>query len=147
MRKHFQSAPNTFNFINYTGLTGLFAFSLLNLAALVEYIKYSLGISNHFIALLPAIKLLLNIDLLFIVALILIYNTIEKFLDLKLLFTIALLIGIVGTSYVLVKHKPIVLISALGLYGLGISLYASIAGFGILNPKNDLSPKAKYDKL
>ncbi|SNS91659.1 hypothetical protein SAMN05446037_102737 [Anaerovirgula multivorans] len=135
MRKPFQIAPTTFIFINYIGLVGLFAFSLLNLAALAEYVKYTYGVSNHFIVLLPAIKLLLNIDLLFIAALILIYNAIEKILDFKLFFTGALLIGVVSTTYFLIQHKPIVIIATLGLYGLAIPLYAVIVGPNILTSK------------
>lgn len=146
MKKLFQLTPNSYTFINYIGLVGLTAFSLLNLATLVVYVKYALGVSNQFVLLLPAIKLLLNIDFLFIIALILIYNAIEKLFNFKLFLTGILLIGIVSFLYILIKNKPIVIITALGLYGLGISLYASIVGFGILIPENDISPKTNYDK-
>ncbi|TCQ08114.1 hypothetical protein EDD79_1001203 [Serpentinicella alkaliphila] len=134
MRKFFQLDPNTFIFINYISLVGLLAFSLLNLAALVTYIKYTLGVSNQFIVLLPAIKLLLNIDFLFLVALILMYNAIEKFFDFKLVL-IGAMIGIVSILYILVNNKPIVMIATLGLYGLSIPLYAIIVGPNILTSK------------
>ncbi|MBB6215337.1 hypothetical protein HNQ80_001426 [Anaerosolibacter carboniphilus] len=132
MKKLFQLSTSSHVFINYIGLAGFSAFFLLNIAALVEYGKYALGISNRFVFFLPVIKLLLNIDLLFVVALIMIYNAIEKFLTPNLCFIVTLLIGIAGALYILVKGKPLAMISILGVYSIGISLFTSIIGFGSL---------------
>ncbi|MFT9496076.1 hypothetical protein [Anaerosolibacter sp.] len=132
MRKLFQLSTNSHVFVNYMGFAGLSAFFLLNIAGLMEYGKYALGLSNRFIFFLPGIKLLLNIDLLFIVALILMYNAVEKFLNPKLFLIGILLIGIVGTVCILAKDKTMAMIGILGLYGIGISLFASIIGFSAL---------------
>lgn len=146
MKKLLKLKPSNYTVISYIGLAGLSAFFILNIAALVEYTKYTLGVSNYFIILLPAIKLLLNIDFLFVVALILIYNSIDKFLDFKFFLIGAALLGVISVVYALVNNKPMLIIAALGLYGLGIFLYTSILGFTLFIPKSDPKSKVKKDK-
>lgn len=135
MKKLLQIITNHSSLMGFIGLTGILALSLLNIAAFLEYSKYILGLSNRFIVLLPAIKMLLNIDILFIVAIILMYNSLEKVFNPKIL-----LVGVLGLVtaiglYTTAKDKPMTLILMLGLYGIGISIYASIVGFSLLSKK------------
>lgn len=109
-------------------LTSLFAFLLLNVAAIVLYIRYLFGISSSFISLLPAVKILLNVDLIFIIGLIFIYNTIEKFFSLKTGFAAITAISIVGALYLLMKDKAFTIIFLLALYGFGVSIFTSFVG-------------------
>lgn len=145
MKKLSQLSTNSNAFINYIGLIGVSAFFLLNLAALLEYGKYTLGITNHFIDLLPAIKLIFKIDFIFMVVLIFLYNAVEKVFNPKILYIGIPLVGIFSTIYMLVKNKPLVIIAAIGLYGLGIYIYTSILGFALLISKGDTGSKVNYD--
>ncbi len=143
MKKPFQLLANGHSFANYTALAGLFAFFLLNLAGFLEYAKYLLGISNHFFDVLPAISLLLKIDFLFILTLILMYSAIEKVVK-PILFLIGILLAIVTSIlHFLVKDMPLVIFGIIGLYGLGVFLYASIIGFGLLLPPKGQPSKSQ----
>ncbi len=128
MRKFFQLLKNDHIPIYYIGLAGLFAFSILNLTAFIEYGKYFFGLSNHFVMILPSIKALLKIDFLFVVSLIFIYNYMENFISFKAASIGILCICMVGAIYYLAKTRPLAMISMLGLYGIGIFLFTSIIG-------------------
>jgi hypothetical protein len=121
--------------LSLIGLTGLLALVILNIAAFLEYSKYIFGVSNSFIVFLPAIKLLLNIDALVVTAIIFMYNAKEKVISPKLLFAGLLSLLTVIGAYMLAKDKPMALIAMLGLYGLGISVYATVIGFSSLGKK------------
>jgi|GEM_PF-7010356 len=136
MKKLFQSFTKGQTFGNYIALAGLIAFFLLNFVGFMEYVKFQLGISNSFFAVLPAIRILLKIDFIFILTLILIYNSVEKFVK-PILFLIGSLLIIFGIIlHFLMKDMPMVIFGIIGLYGLGIFLYASIIGFGLLPLKS-----------
>ena len=131
------------NFTSSMSLTSLFAFLILNIIAIIVYIKYLLGFSNSFITLLPAIKVLLNIDFLFVLILIFIYNASEKFFSLKTVFGIVIFISLGEALYLLMKDKPFAIIFFLGLYGIGISLFTTVIGLDTLIKITTKSAKAK----
>ena len=143
MKKIIQLLGNNNNFANSMSLTSLFAFLILNLIAVIVYVKYLLGFSNSFITLLPAIKVLLNIDFLFVLVLIFIYNASEKFFGLKTVFGIIILISLGEALYLLMKDKPFAIIFFLGLYGIGISLFTTVIGLDTLIKITAKSIKAK----
>ncbi|AOT68651.1 hypothetical protein [Geosporobacter ferrireducens] len=128
MKKTIQLLGNDNHFTKSIGLTSLFTFLILNILAIVVYIKYLLGFSNSFITLLPAIKILLNTDFLFVVVLIFIYNAAEKFFGMKTILAAIILISIGEALYLLMKDKPFAIIFLLGLYGIGISIFTSVIG-------------------
>ena len=146
MKKLFQLFTKGQTYANYIALAGLFAFILLNLAGFIEYAKYLLGMSNNFYNVLPAFRLLLKIDFLFIAALILMYNAVEKFVKPILLLVGILLTILTSILYFIVKDMPMVIFGIIGLYGLGIFLYASIIGFGLLLPPNSNRKEVNYEK-
>lgn len=143
MKKAIQLFGNSNHFTNSISLTSLFIFFLLNILAVTVYIKYLLGFSNRFITFLPAIKILLNIDFIFVVILIFVYNAAEKFFGLKTIFTAVILISVGKALQLLMADKPFVIIFLLGLYAIGISVFTSIIGLDVIIKITAKNTKAK----
>ncbi|SHJ31129.1 hypothetical protein SAMN02745975_01774 [Geosporobacter subterraneus DSM 17957] len=143
MKRILHMLGNDNYFVISLSVASLFAFLLLNVAAIVVYIRYLLGISSSFISLLPAVKILLNVDFIFVVVLIFIYNTIENFFGLKAVFAAITVISIVEALYLLMKDKPFAIISLLALYGFGVSIFTSFVGLDTMIRIANKSVKAK----
>lgn len=118
--------------VRCTSYLGFCSFLMLNLLALIEYIKFKAGISNVFIECLPSVKILLNIDFLFCLGLFLIYNKLEGFFKLRTLLIVLILIFLAWGLYKLTNQKPLTIIMALGLYAVGIAIFTWVIGLGAI---------------
>ncbi|SCY07237.1 hypothetical protein [Alkaliphilus peptidifermentans] len=115
-------------------IVGLCGFFLLNMFAVFEYGKYFFGLDNIFLEVIPAIRILAKIDFLFVLLIILILNKKEGYFSFKELLSIVMLFSTGGVLYYLIKEKPLTIIILLGLYGIGISIFACIVGLGAVFP-------------
>lgn len=111
---------------------GVLSLLSLNIFALFEYIKYAFSISNRFIAILPAIKVLLNVDFLFIFTLLFVYNTAEKVIPFNTMLILLTILGFSLKTSNLIKDKSAVIILLLGIYSTVMILFSAIIGFGLI---------------